>query len=230
MLDHLLNNGSYKKLEKNPIKKVSKAIDLAKKSSSTVGSLSKKLIESNPLTSRIYGLPKIHKDGAPLRPIVNTIGGPTYLLAKFLASKLKPLVGRTDSFVKESSSFINELKGIILGPDDRFVSFYVVSLYTCIPIKEAIDVISRVTDPDTAHLVEICLTSTFFSFEGEFFEQTCGVAMGSPLSPVVTNLFMENFESKALSSSLFQPRLWKRFVDDTCVVWPHGKEKLDLFF
>ena len=34
----------------------------------------------------------------------------------------------------------------------------------------------------------------------------------------------------ALSSSLFQPRLWKRFVDDTCVIWPHGKEKLDLFF
>ena len=83
---------------------------------------------------------------------------------------------------------------------------------------------------DTAHLVEICLTSTFFSFEGEFFEQTCGVAMGYPLSSVVANLFMEDFESRALSSSLFQPKLWKRFVDDTCVVWPHGKENLDLFF
>ena len=47
-------------------------------------------------------------------------------------------------------------------------------------IREAVDVISQVTDLDTAHLVEICLTSTFFSFEGEFFEQTCGVAMGSP--------------------------------------------------
>ena len=126
---------------------------MAIKLSSTVGSLSRNLIESNPITPRIYGLPKIHKDGAPLRPIVNIIGGPTYLLAKFLASKLKPLVGYTDSFVKDSSSFINELKGLKLERDDRFVSFDVVSLYTCIPIKESIDVISRVTDPDTSHLV-----------------------------------------------------------------------------
>ena len=44
MLDHLQNNGSYKKLDKNPLKKVSKAVALAIKSSSTVGSLSKKLI------------------------------------------------------------------------------------------------------------------------------------------------------------------------------------------
>ena len=127
-------------------------------------------------------------------------------------------MGRTDSFVKDSTSFINEFKDIKLDPDDRFVSFDVVSLYTCIPIKEAIDVIARITDLDTAHLVEICLTSTFFSFEGVFFEQTDGVAMGSPLSPFVANIFMEHFESRALSSSLFQPKLWKRFVDDTCVL------------
>ena len=134
MLDHLLNSGSYKKLDKNPLKKVSKVVALAIKSSRSVCSLSKKLIESNPLTPRIYGLPKIHKDRAPLCPIVNTISGPTYLLAKFLANKLKPLVGRTNSFVKDSSSFVNELKDIKLDPEDRFVSFDVVSLYTCIPI------------------------------------------------------------------------------------------------
>ena len=54
--------------------------------------------------------------------------------------------------------------------------------------------------------------------------------MGSPLSPIFANMFMEEFESKALSSTLFQPKLWKIFVDDTCVVWHHGKEKLDLVF
>jgi len=131
---------------------------------------------------RIYGIPKIHKEGAPLRPIINTIGDPTYLLAKFVALKLKPLVGPTSSFVKDSASFIEELKDIKLDSRDILVSFDVVSLYTCIPINEAMDVIYFLTDPDTARLVEICLTSTFFIFEGEFFEQTCGVVMGSPIS------------------------------------------------
>ena len=78
--------------------------------------------------------------------------------------------------------------------------------------------------------MEICLTSTFFSFEGEFFKQTYGVAMGSSLSPVVANLFMEDFESKALNASWLLPNLWKRYVDDTNVIWSHGQEELDLFF
>lgn len=169
MLDHLHNSGSYKKLAKNPLKKISKTVAHAIKSSSSVGALSRKLVESNPIAPRIYGVPKIHKEGVPLRPIVNTIGDPTYLLAKFLALKLKPLVGRTDSFVKDSASFIRDLEDIRLDPVDILVSFDVVSLYTSIPIREAMEVIYR-PDPDTAHLVEVCLTSTFFSFEGEFFE------------------------------------------------------------
>ena len=230
MLDHLHNSGSYKKLPKNPLKKISRTMALAIKYSSSVSSLCHKLIESSPITPRIYGLPKIYKEGAPLRPIVNTIGGPTYLLVKFMALKLKPLVSRTESFMKESASFIKELKDIRLDPEDILISFDVVSLYTCIPIKEALEVIYRLTDLDTAHLVEICLTSTFFCFEGEFFEQTCGVAMGSPLSPIVVNLFMEDFEAKALTSAHLLPNLWKRYVDDTNVIWSHGQEELDHFF
>ncbi len=82
MLQHLCNNESYKKLNKNPLNKISKKVTLAIKSSSTISSLCHKLIESNPFTR------KIHKEGAPLRPLVNTIGGPTYLLEKYLAQKL----------------------------------------------------------------------------------------------------------------------------------------------
>jgi len=54
--------------------------------------------------------------------------------------------------------------------------------------------------------------------------------MGSRLSPIVANLFMEDFESEALFSALFKPKLWKRFVDDPCTISQHGIEKFDLFF
>jgi len=77
MLDHLCNSGSYRKLNKNLLKKVPKAIALAIKSNKFVNSISHKHIERNPFTPRIYGIPKIHKEGAPLRYTVNTIGGPT---------------------------------------------------------------------------------------------------------------------------------------------------------
>ncbi|XP_046391477.1 uncharacterized protein LOC124159597 [Ischnura elegans] len=53
--------------------------------------------------------------------------------------------------------------------------------------------------------------------------------MGSPLSTVVANIFMEEFERKALSSAVKKPSLWLRHVDDTFVNWPHSRQDLDKF-
>ena len=61
------------------------------------------------------------------------------------------------------------------------------------------------------------------------YEQVEGVTMGYPLSPVVANLYMEAFEKYAIEYFPLKPKWWKRFVDDTNINWPHGKESLDVF-
>uniref|UniRef100_A0AAR5NZE7 Reverse transcriptase domain-containing protein n=1 Tax=Dendroctonus ponderosae TaxID=77166 RepID=A0AAR5NZE7_DENPD len=53
--------------------------------------------------------------------------------------------------------------------------------------------------------------------------------MGSPLSPVVANLFMEKFEQTELSTAPLKPTIWYRYIDDTFVLWRHGRENLDIF-
>lgn len=53
--------------------------------------------------------------------------------------------------------------------------------------------------------------------------------MGSPLSPVVANLFMGAFEEQALENAHLKPSLWLRYVDDTFVIWPHGTDSLGTF-
>ena len=61
-----------------------------------------------------------------------------------------------------------------------------------------------------------------------FFEQLEGAAMGSPVSPVVANLYMEYFEEIALKTSPVQTKLWKRFVDDILCILKKGDENLAL--
>ena len=67
-------------------------------------------------------------------------------------------------------------------------------------------------------LLEFCLTNTYFFFQGKYYEQVQGAAMGSPISPLIANLLMEEFEVKVLSTCPYPPSLWLRFVDDTFVI------------
>jgi hypothetical protein len=142
---------------------------------------------------------------------------------------LGTLVGYTDSFIKDSNEFIGVIKNEKVKPENILIIFDVFSIFTKILLDEAIQVVKEVTDEKTKKIVKVCLCSTFFSYQGEFYEQTSSVAMGSPLSPIVSNLFMENFENKSLESYPLKPLRWKICVYDKNVLWLHGKEDLEKF-
>ena len=86
MIEHMTMSGGYKKVEKDPSNKIIWEITRAIQNSSLDDSIKKK-ITPNPIVPRIYRLPKVHKDICPLRPIVNTIGLPSYGLARLFRGK-----------------------------------------------------------------------------------------------------------------------------------------------
>ena len=104
-----------------------------------------------------------------------------------------------------------------------------VSLFPNVLFVDSLELLSQHFEDDVLALFKHILTSTYFCFDGQFYEQMEGVAMGSPLSPVVANFFLEDFEKKAIEQATHKPVCWFRYVDDTFVIWPHGQEKLTEF-
>jgi hypothetical protein len=77
------------------------------------------------------------------------------------------------------------------------VSLGVVSLFTRVPIRKTISLLSPHFDDEILRLLRHVLNASNFSFAGQFYEQIDGVAMGSPLSPVITDFFMMDFARSA---------------------------------
>ena len=97
--EELLHQPTYKELPSDSTTKhKNRLISLLKtiKSEGGIDNITyKRLYPTGAGSPKYYGLPKIHKTGVPLRPLISSRGSATYETAKELAKILKPLVGRS---------------------------------------------------------------------------------------------------------------------------------------
>ena len=106
----LLNDTtSYRRLPKDPTQaqetKISSMLRELHKKKEIAKPIYDRLRPTGSQPPRLYGLPKIHKQSVPLRPIVSCIGSPSYKLSKYIASIISPLAGKTSLHVLNSKHF-----------------------------------------------------------------------------------------------------------------------------
>ena len=117
------------------------------------------------------------------------------------------------------------------------VSLDVVSLFTKVPTDEILAVVwdKLAADPlleertcipidNLMEMLTFCVETTYFRMGSDIYRQEEGLAMGSPLSPVLGNMYMEYFEEMALACTSLKPSMWLRYVDDTFILWPHQED------
>ncbi|XP_065681464.1 uncharacterized protein LOC136095139 [Hydra vulgaris] len=179
--------------------------------------------------ARIYALPelrKVSKDSSlpTFRPIISTIGTYKYNLAKHLSHLLSPHIPKQFCTL-DSFSFVEELKKI--NVTNKFiVSYDVESLFTNIPLKESINIATdfffkdkinskRFSKIQFKKLLQISTSVSHFLFDGKYYDQTDGVAMGSPLAPILANIFVGFHEQTWINNwSFTAPLFYKRYVED----------------
>ena len=192
--------------------------------------------------SVLYGLSKVHKrvenNKPKQRPILSAINTPTYKLSKYLGEILEPYT-KNSLTAKDSFTFANEVRcqNSVL----TMASLDVEALFTNIPLEETIDIcvelvfgnenVVRGLNRNEFHtLLSLATKESFILFNGTYYKQIDGVAMGSPLGPTFANIFLCYHEEKWLAScpANIRPTFYRRYVDDIFLLFDSA-DKVEQF-
>ena len=135
-----------------------------------------------------------------MRPVVSNVGTATYNTAKYLANLLAPLA-KSDYAIINTADFINRLKKESIPRKYKMISFDVKTLFTKVPLDETISIVLRKIYDEgkietniprnvMKELLLLCTKHVHFTFNGDIYIQSDGVAMASPLGPLLANVFM----------------------------------------
>ena len=126
---------------------------------------------------------------------------------------------------RNSSMFSNYIRNVPIENDGIAVSLDATSLYTSIPIIYTLYVIRdyvnnddqftrKTAIPRDEFLTQLflVLTTTWYTFNSQFYQQTNDASMGGPASSTTTEIYMQAYEQTAISRTLQQVQ--EQFVDD----------------
>lgn len=245
-IQQILDSQDFKKLPRDPTQttqnKCNKYIGRLQQQGYITEEQAKQMKTYNSVAPRIYGNPKIHKEGNPIRPIVSSINSPMNSLSKFVADILKSAYN-TDNpyYVKDSFQFAQDINDFEIPDDYRLISLDVVNLFGNLDKGEILEIIrlkwNIIKDHTTVdmelfiEIIEFLLNKNYCTFKQNFYLQVFGCAMGSKLTPILAQYVMDHVVDSCLIKLSFRVLFIKKFVDDIILAVPedHIQTTLECF-
>lgn len=190
-----------------------------------------------------YLLPKIHKNkdswphpNCPAgRPIISDVDSESYRISEFIDYYINPLAALHPSYIKNTYDFLSKIRGQYIDKDFLLVTADVESLYTNMNINRTLACIKNIfrqnpapgrPDKHIIQLLDLTLNNNDFDFNGQYYLQTCGTAMGKKYAPALANIYLLNFDHNAINNFRIKPLLYFRYLDDVFFIWPGNIEEL----
>ena len=182
-----------------------------------------------------------------LRPIVAGPSCQTHRLSDIIDILLKPYTKHVNCYLRDTINFLNTLP-LTVKEETLIASFDVESLHTNIPHELGIEAINywldrypqeiqnRLSKEFILEGIELILKNNSFYFDGTFYRQIKGTAMGTKFAPTYATLSIAYLEVKLYErlntefgeefTSYFK-QYWKRFQDDCFIPWTRSETDLD---
>ncbi|CAF4466736.1 unnamed protein product, partial [Rotaria sp. Silwood2] len=179
--------------------------------------------------AHLYYLPKAHKPGTPLRPIVSGLKHPTVKISKFLDNLLRPIFDKMASKSTVTSGFelvkhLQEWSKINIRQETLFCTIDVTDLYTMVPQIEGVLSLKKMLDylkmkqigglktETIIRLSRFVMQNNYFSYNGQYYHQILGGAMGAPLTLTVANCYMFFYEQDIIKQIKNSGGLYFRYI------------------
>ena len=148
--------------------------------------------QNPPRIPEFYTLTKIHKAIPVGRPIVSGSGGPTERISSFVDSLLQPIAQKQESYIKDTTHFINFIENTLLPEAAILATLDVCLLYTNTPQEEGIEIVCHFYEEHYHQsilpiptqflgdlIMRLILTENSFKFNDKHYLQADGIEMGT---------------------------------------------------
>jgi hypothetical protein len=217
---------TYQKQIQQAIQKCSTLIDKHKQ---------KYMINIKPEAPKLNVHIKTHKENEPIRPVVNNINAPAYKIAKYLNKILSNLINLPQTYTaKNAREVAEDLKAIYISEHMKIITLDIKDLYVNLPLQGILHTTkfwlnrnnnTSTTIKQTLQLLETILKQNYFQYNNQTFRPEKGIAMGSPISGTIAEIYIQLIEELYIKQWLDSKQIlyYKRYVDDILIICNQNK-------